>query len=420
MTASKDFFTARLAEVDPAMADCLDGETGRQRNQIELIASENTVSRAVLEALGSCITNKTLEGYPGNRFHGGAEFMDIAESLAIERAKRLFDCRFANVQPHSGSQANLSVFLSLLDPGDKILSMDLAAGGHLSHGAKANLSGKWFDPRYYGVDPEEGLLDYDEVEALALEHTPKLIIAGGSAYPRAIDFKRFRAVADQVGASLLVDMAHFAGLVAAKVHESPLPYADVVTCTTTKTLRGPRGGVILSNHVELGRKIDSAVFPGAQGSLHSQIIAAKAVCFHEALTEEFCDYGARVIANARTLAETLQQRGFKIWGNGTDTHLVLIDVSSQGLLGSAAQIALERVGITSNKNPTPIDPAKPAEWTGIRLGSSAGTTRGFDENTFQTIGHLIADVLENVSSEIVQNKTTSAVRDICASFPIYP
>ena len=415
-----DFFSRSLADVDPELHDCLNREVSRQRGQIELIASENMVSRAVLDTLGAHITNKTLEGYPGRRFHGGAELMDIAESLAIERAKRLFGCKFVNVQPHSGSQANLVVFFGLLSPGDKVLSMALSAGGHLSHGANVNLSGRWFDVGYYGVRETDGRLDYAQMEKLAHAHRPRLIIAGGSAYPRAIDFRRFREVADAVGAYLLVDMAHFAGLVAAGVHESPLPHADVVTCTTTKTLRGPRGGVILSRDDTLADKLNAAVFPGVQGSLHSQIIAAKAVCFHEALSPGFRDYGARVVANARALAAGLAGRGFKIWGDGTDTHLVLMDVAGKGLSGDDAQAALEAAGITTNKNPTPVDPASPTQWTGVRLGSAAGTTRGFSVETFARIAGLIADLLENPADESVRNQVAGTVNAICDSFPIYP
>lgn len=414
------FFSSPLAEVDAEIYDCLNRDLTRQQGQIELIASENMVSRAVLDALGAHITNKTLEGYPGRRFHGGAELMDIAEGLAIERAKRLFNCEFANVQPHSGSQANLAVFYALLSPGDKVLSMDLAAGGHLSHGAKANLSGRWFDVSHYGVRATDGRLDYEQMETLAHTHRPKLIIAGGSAYPRSIDFQRFRQVADAVGALFMVDMAHFAGLVAADVHASPLPYADVVTCTTTKTLRGPRGGVILSRDTRLAAKLNAAVFPGVQGSLHPQIIAAKAVCFHEALSPEFRDYGARVVANARALAAGLGQRGFKVWGDGgTDTHLVLMDVADKGMSADVAQSSLEAVGITTNKNPTPLDRAKPESWSGVRLGSSAGTTRGFDTTVFEEIAALIADLLEYPGAESVQKLVAEDVRAICAAFPIY-
>ena len=417
--SNRPFFSRPLADVDPELSDCLDRELDRQQYQIELIASENLVSRAILDALGAHITNKTLEGYPGRRFHGGAELMDIAESLAIERAKRLFDCEFVNVQPHSGSQANLAVFYALLSPGDKVLSMDLSAGGHLSHGAKANLSGRWFEVHHYGVRSIDGRLDYAQMETLARTHQPKLIIAGGSAYPRAIDFQRFRDTADMVGALFMVDMAHIAGLVAGGAHESPLPYADVVTCTTTKTLRGPRGGVILSRDDRLAAKLNAAVFPGVQGSLHSQIIAAKAVCFLEATRPEFRDYAARTIANARVLATGLAGRGFKIWGDGTDTHLVLMDVAGKGLSGDQAQSHLEACGITTNKNPTPVDPAKPEQWTGVRLGSAAGTTRGFDTATFEKIAALIADSLENPHTDSVGEKVTAEVRTICETFPIY-
>ena len=405
--------------MDSELERCLNHDLERQQTQIELIASENLVSRAVLEVLGSHITNKTLEGYPGRRFHAGGQLMDIAESLAIERAKQLFECEFVNVQPHSGSQANLAVFFALLRPGDKVLSMQLSAGGHLSHGATVNLSGRWFDVSYYGVREQDGLLDYEQMETLAQKHRPKLIIAGGSAYARGIDFARFRRVADAIGAYLLVDMAHFAGLVAAKVHPSPLPHADVVTCTTTKTLRGPRGGVILSRDRHLARRLNSAVFPGVQGSLHSQVIAAKAVCFHEASTPEFRDYGACVIANARALAAALNKRNIKIWGGGTDTHLVLIDVAAKGLTGEQAQQSLESLGVTTNKNPTPVDSTDPQRWTGVRLGSAAGTTRGFDSPTFTSIANLIADVLDAPEDKSVHAKAASSVSEICASFPIY-
>ena len=382
-----------LAETDPPVRAALDSETARQCAQIELIASENIMSRAVREALGHEIGNKTLEGYPGNRFHGGGEYVDVVERLAIERAKELFGAAYANVQPHSGTQANQAVFFVFLRPGDRILSLDLAAGGHLSHGAGANISGRWFDSRHYGVDRASGLLDYDEVEARAREARPALLIAGGSAYPRAIDFERMARIAEAVEARLLVDMAHIAGLVAAGVHASPLPHADIVTCTTTKTLRGPRGGLILARSEEFARRLQSAVFPGVQGSLHPNVLAAKAVCLAEALRPEFRVYGQRVVENARTLAAALADRGIGIVGGGTDTHMVLLDLASLGLLGQQAETALARAGITSNKNPVPFDPRSPSQWTGLRLGVSAATTRGFGTTEMEVLGACIADLL---------------------------
>ncbi len=417
-------FRRSLTEADPEVAGWLAKELARQRAHIELIASENTVSRAVLEALGSEITNKTVEGYPGKRYHGGAECVDPIETLAIERAKALFGCAYANVQPHSGTQANQAVFLALLKPGDRVLSLSLAAGGHLSHGAGPNMSGKWFEIDHYGVGAEDGLIDYQAMEALARERRPRLIITGGSAYPRAIDFARFRAVADEVGAVFLVDMAHFAGLVAAGAHPSPLPHADIVTCTTTKTLRGPRGGVILANDLALGKKLDSAVFPGMQGSAHLQVIAAKAVCFQEALAPEFKAYGARVMENARALADALAGSGLKVWGGGSDTHLVLLDVGAQGVSGARAETRLGRVGLTCNKNATPLDPPRPSDWTGIRLGTSPGTTRGFGPEEFRSVGALIAELVEDEAAgapdaEAVDAKTAAGVAKLCARFPIY-
>ena len=382
-----------LAETDPAVREALDDEARRQRVQIELIASENVMSRAVREALGHEIGNKTLEGYPGHRFHGGGEHVDVVERLAIERAKALFGAAYANVQPHSGTQANQAVFFALLRPGDRILSLDLAAGGHLSHGAGANLSGRWFDSHHYGVDRASGLLDYDAIEARAREVRPALLIAGGSAYPRAIDFERMAAIAGNVGAPLLVDMAHFAGLVAAGAHASPLPHADIVTCTTTKTLRGPRGGVILSRSDAFAGRLQSAVFPGVQGSLHSNVLAAKAVCLGEALRPEFRAYGRRVVENARTLAATLAERGIGIVGGGTDTHMVLLELASVGLLGRRAESALARAGITSNSNPVPFDARNPSKWTGLRLGVSAVTTRGFGAHEMEVLGQCIADLI---------------------------
>jgi glycine hydroxymethyltransferase len=421
---TKSYFHAHLAVRDPLIFNALEDEKKRQQGQIELIASENSVSLASLDALGSVITNKTVEGYPGKRFHGGADFADIVEQAAIDRAKELFGCEFANVQPHSGTQANQAVFFALLTPGDVVLSLDLASGGHLSHGAKPNQSGRWFTIVSYGVDRETGRIDYDNVEKLALEHKPKLLIAGGSSYPREIDFVRMREIADKVGATYLVDMAHFAGLVAARVHPSPIPYADIVTCTTTKTLRGSRGGLILTNREDLFKKIQPAVFPGVQGSAHLATIAGKAVCLGEALTDEFKTYGANVKANARLLADVLQKRGVRIVSDGTDTHVVLVDVSSKDLTGQQSQDALSTINVTSNKNPIPFDSAKPSEWKGLRLGSSAGTTRGFGAVEFEIIGNLIADIFEaQVADEATRAaviaRSQATVAKLCAAFPIY-
>lgn len=421
---SKAYFNDHLEKRDPLIFNALEGEKKRQQGQIELIASENSVSLASLDAIGSVITNKTVEGYPGKRFHGGADFADIVEQAAIDRAKALFGCEFANVQPHSGTQANQAVFFSLLQPGDVVLSLDLAAGGHLSHGAKPNQSGRWFTIVSYGVDRETGRIDYDNVEKLALEHQPKLIISGGSSYPREIDFARMRKIADQVNATYLVDMAHFAGLVAAGVHPTPIPHADIVTCTTTKTLRGARGGLILSNREDLFKKLQPAVFPGVQGSAHLATIAGKAVCLGEALTDEFKVYGANVKANAQLLAQVLQQRGVRIVSGGTDTHVVLVDVSSKGLTGQQSQDALSTINVTSNKNPIPFDSPKPSEWKGLRLGSSAGTTRGFGAAQFEVIGNLIADLFDVQSAdeatrEQVIERCKAVVAELCARFPIY-
>lgn len=415
-------FDTRLSENDPLIAEALSGEKERQQNQIELIASENIVSRAVLDALGHEITNKTLEGYPGARFHSGGRFADIAEQAAIDRAKELFGCTYANVQPHSGSQANLAVFFTLLSPGDKVLSLDLAAGGHLSHGLGANLSGRWFEAHHYGVDRDTGLINYEEVEKRATEIRPKLLITGGSAYPREIDFERMGTIAKNVGALFHVDMAHFAGLVAGNVHPSPFPYADIVTCTTTKTLRGPRGGVILSNREDWQRKLQAAVFPGVQGSIHTQVIAAKAVCLGEALKPEFKTYAAQIQTNARTLANTLMDRGINIVSGGTDTHVVLLDLSTQGLQGRVVERILEDAGITSNKNPIPFDSPKPTDWVGLRLGSSAATTRGLKEDEFFELGQIIADlILAEASGETqkTMNDARKRCAALCARFPIY-
>jgi glycine hydroxymethyltransferase len=419
------FFDAALTDTDPELNAAIGAELRRQQDQIELIASENIVSRAVLEAQGSVLTNKYAEGYPGRRYYGGCEFVDVAETLALERARRLFGCRFANVQPHSGAQANQAVFLALLQPGDTILGMSLAAGGHLTHGASANQSGKWFNAVHYGVRREDHLIDYDEVARLAEQHRPKLIIAGGSAYPRVIDFARFRTIADAVGARLLVDMAHFAGLVAGGVHPSPLPHADVVTTTTHKTLRGPRGGMILSNDEDLGKKINSAVFPGLQGGPLMHVVAAKAVAFGEALRPGFRDYAARIVANARALAAMLAQRGSAIVSGGTDTHLMLVDLRPKKLTGKAAEASLERAGITCNKNGIPFDTEKPTLTSGVRLGTPAGTTRGFGIAEFEEIGGLIDDVLSSLARNPdgdveVERAVREKVHALCARFPIYP
>ncbi|KIC15039.1 serine hydroxymethyltransferase [Leisingera sp. ANG-Vp] len=415
-------FTQTVAAADPLVAEALAGEKSRQQDQIELIASENIVSRAVLDALGHEMTNKTLEGYPGNRFHGGGRFVDVVEEAAITRAKQLFGCDYANVQPHSGSQANLAVFFLLLKPGDKVLSLDLAAGGHLSHGLKANLSGRWFEPHHYGVDADSEVIDYDALERQAEEIQPKLIITGGSAYPRAIDFERLGAIARKVGAWFHVDMAHIAGLVAAGEHPSPFPHADIVTCTTTKTLRGPRGGLILTNNEEWFKKLQSAVFPGVQGSIHSQVLAAKAVCLGEALTDEFKAYAAQVKANAATLAATLQKRGLRIVSGGTDTHLVLVDLSPKGITGKRAEAVLEQANITANKNAIPNDSPRPPEWVGLRLGAGAATTRGLKEAEFEALGDMIADLVEAEAAgdtDAAVARYAAQVAELCAAFPVY-
>jgi len=414
------FFTSHVDETDPLITSALAGEAQRQQDQIELIASENIVSRAVLDVLGHQLTNKTLEGYPGNRFHGGGEFADIAEQAAIDRAKELFGAAYANVQPHSGSQANLAVFFALVKPGDRVLSLDLAAGGHLSHGARANLSGRWFEVHNYGVERDTGLIDYDEVARQAEAVKPHLIVTGGSAYPREIDFSRFAAIAEKVGAHLLVDMAHIAGLVAAGVHRSPVPHADMVTFTTTKTLRGPRGGVIVSRDDGFASKLQSAVFPGVQGSIHTQVIAAKAVCLGEALKPEFRAYGQKVQANARALARTLMDRQVAVVSGGTDTHIVLLDLRPKGLKGQAVQDALYAAGITSNKNPVPFDVARPADWSGLRLGSAAATTRGLDEADFAELGSVIADVVDALAGGAGQTQTArQRVAALAGRHPIY-
>ena len=424
-TRGNGFFSRSLADADPAIARAIDQELGRQQTQIELIASENIVSRAVLEAQGSVMTNKYAEGYPTKRYYGGCEYVDVAEALAIDRARQLFGCSFANVQPHSGAQANGAVMLALLQPGDTILGMSLDAGGHLTHGARPALSGKWFAAVQYGVRAEDGLLDYDEIERLALEHRPKMIIAGASAYSRVIDFPRFRAIADKVDAFFFVDMAHIAGLVAAGLHPSPLPHAHVVTTTTHKTLRGPRGGLILSNDEALGKKINSAVFPGLQGGPLMHVIAAKAVAFGEALEPDFKSYQQAVVDNAKALAAVIKERGCEIVSGGTDNHLMLVDLRPKGVKGNAAEEALERADITCNKNGVPFDPEKPTVTSGIRLGTPAGTTRGFGLAEFREIGMLISDVLDGLAeagpdgNADVEQAVRQRVAALCERFPIY-
>jgi glycine hydroxymethyltransferase len=419
------FWTASVTESDPALAASLTQEMDRQQTQIELIASENIASRAVLEAQGSVLTNKYAEGYAGKRYYGGCEYVDIAEELAVERAKQLYNCSYVNVQPHSGAQANAAVMLALMAPGDTFLGMSLAHGGHLSHGAAPNMSGKWFNPVHYGVRKQDGLLDYDEAAELAKEHKPKVVIAGGSAYPRAIDFKKFREIADSVGALFWVDMAHFSGLVAGGQHDNPLDYADVVTTTTHKTLRGPRGGMILTNDDELGKKFRSAVFPGLQGGPLMHVIAAKAVAFGEALQPEFKTYTKNVVDNAQALAARLVQHGLDISTGGTDTHLMVVDLTPKGVTGKQAEDALERAGITCNKNSIPFDPLKPTVTSGIRLGTPAATTRGFGVAEFETVGDLIAKVLDGLAANgeegnaAVEAEVRNAVRALCAQFPIY-
>ena len=419
------FFSSGLDEADPEIAAAIGREVGRQRTEIELIASENIVSRAVLEAAGSPLTNKYAEGYPGRRYYGGCQFVDEAEALAIERAKRLFDCRFANVQPHSGSQANQSVLLALAKPGDAILGLSLAAGGHLTHGAPPNLSGKWFRAVHYGVSRDDQRIDYDEVGRLAREHQPRVIIAGGSAYPRVIDFARFRAIADEVGAFLMVDMAHFAGLVAGGVHPSPLPLAHVVTTTTHKTLRGPRGGMVLTNDETIAKKIDSAIFPGLQGGPLMHIVAAKAVAFGEALRPDFRTYARAVVENCRAMGEVLREAGYDLVAGGTDTHLILVDLRPKKLTGNLAEKSLGRAHITCNKNGVPFDPEKPTVTSGIRLGSAAATTRGFGIAEFRETGRLIAEVLDGLAAHgeagnaaTEQRVKTQAIA-LCERFPIY-
>jgi glycine hydroxymethyltransferase len=418
----EQFFNSNLKSSDPDVYDSIQKEFSRQQNHIELIASENIVSRAVLETQGSVLTNKYAEGYSGKRYYGGCEFVDIAEDLAIERAKKLFNCNFANVQPHSGAQANGAVFLALIKPGDTILGMGIDQGGHLTHGAAPAMSGKWFNAIAYGVRKDNGLIDYDAVKDLAIKHKPKLIIAGGSAYSRIIDFKIFKDIAKEVGAYLLVDMAHFSGLVAGGVYPNPIEYADVVTSTTHKVLRGPRGGIILTNNEELAKKFNSAVFPGLQGGPLMHVIAGKAVCFKEALSDNFKSYAKSVVENARALSETLKYLGYTIFSGGTDTHLILIDLRPFKLTGKDASDSLGRANITCNKNGIPYDDQKPWITSGIRLGTPACTTRGFSANEFKTVGVLIDQVLKGLisnNSSQVEKEVQEKVKSLCAAFPIY-
>ncbi|MBD9240487.1 MAG: serine hydroxymethyltransferase [Alphaproteobacteria bacterium] len=414
-------FVKDLKSEDKEIFDAIAAEFDRQQNQIELIASENIVSKAVLEAQGSILTNKYAEGYPAKRYYRGCEFVDVVENLAIERAKKLFDARFVNVQPHSGSQANTGVYVALLKPCDTIMGMSLDAGGHLTHGSKVSFSGKWLNSVQYGVCKDTGLIDYDEVERLALENKPKLIIAGGSAYPRQIDFKRFREIADKIGAYLMVDMAHFAGLVAGGVHPNPLEYADVVTTTTHKTLRGPRGGMILTNNGEIAKKINSAIFPGTQGGPLEHVIAAKAVCFAEDLTPQFKKYAAQVVSNAKAMGERLKKRGLDLVSGGTDTHLLLVDLRPKGLTGDVVSEAMELAHMTCNKNAIPFDPQPPKVTSGVRVGTPAGTTRGFKEAEFEQVADWMGDVIDALAkgdaAETI-NKVRKQVIELCRRFPI--
>ncbi len=418
------FFESSLTQTDPMVLDAIKNEYHRQNDQIELIASENIVSKAVLEAQGTILTNKYAEGYSGKRYYGGCEHVDVVEDICIDRIKKLFNADFANVQVHSGSQANQAVFLALLKPGDTIMGMSLAAGGHLTHGAPPNESGKWFNAIQYGVNKDTTLIDFDEVESLALEHKPKLIIAGGSAYPRIIDFRKFKEIADKVGAFFLVDMAHFAGLVATGVYPNPLEFADVVTSTTHKTLRGPRGGIVLTNNPDHAKKINSAVFPGLQGGPLMHVICAKAVAFGEALKPEFKNYINAVVSNSKVLSDVMLERGLAVVSGGTDTHLVLVDLRPKSLTGKAAERSLENAGITCNKNGVPFDPESPFVTSGIRLGSPAGTSRGFGENEFREIGNLIGDVLDGLSqnpddNSKIESEVKLKVKTLCDKFPIY-
>ena len=421
----KQIFSESLKTSDPELFSTIEKENNRQEQEIELIASENITSLAVMQAQGSVMTNKYAEGYSGKRYYGGCEFVDLAENLAIERIKELFNCEFANVQPNSGSQANQAVFMSLMKPGDTFLAMDLASGGHLTHGAKPNLSGKWFNAVHYGVDKKTELIDYDQVEELAKIHQPKVIIAGGSAIPRQIDFKEFRRIADAVGAFLMVDMAHFSGLAAAGCHPNPLEFADVATSTTHKTLRGPRGGIILTNNEDLAKKFNSAVFPGLQGGPLMHVIAAKAVAFGEALRPDFKTYQEDVIKNAKILSSTLEKRGFRIVTGGTDTHVILVDVGSKNIKGNEAEKSLGNANITCNKNSIPFDTEKPMVTSGIRLGTPAGTTRGFGTSEFTNIGNWIADVLEQLQINGIDNnekaelEVKNKVLKLCENYPIY-
>jgi glycine hydroxymethyltransferase len=421
---SNNFFETPVKDADPELYESLRGELKRQQEQIELIASENIVSRAVLEAQGSVLTNKYAEGYPGKRYYGGCEMVDVAEKLAIERACKLFGCSYANVQPNSGSQANQAVFLALLQPGDTFLGMDLSAGGHLTHGASVNMSGKWFKPVTYGVCKEDGLIDYDQVERMAQEHKPKLILAGASAYPRAIDFARFRKIADSIGAYLMVDMAHYAGLIAGGVYPNPMPHAHVVTTTTHKTLRGPRGGMILANDPDLGKKLNSAIFPGMQGGPLMHVIAAKAVCFGEALQPSFKQYAQAVLDNSRMLAQTLLSQGFGVVSGGTDSHIVLLDLTPKNLTGKDTEKALERAGMTCNKNAVPFDTRPPMVTSGVRLGSPAATSRGFGTNEFRQVGNWIGQVLEGLrqnpeDNSGIEQRVRGEIMALCQKFPIY-
>ena len=424
MTLSENFFSSNLEHADKDLYQSISKELSRQQNQIELIASENIVSKAVLEAQGSIMTNKYAEGYSAKRYYGGCEFVDIAENLAIDRLKQLYGCSYANVQPHSGAQANQAVFLALIKPGDTILGMSLDAGGHLTHGSRPNQSGKYFNAVQYGINPETSLIDYDEVERLAIEHKPTLIIAGGSAYPRNIDFKKFREIADKIEAYLLVDMAHYSGLVAAKEYPDPLPHAHVVTSTTHKTIRGPRGGMILSNDLDLGKKFNSSVFPGLQGGPLMHVIAAKAVAFGEALQPEFKTYIQQVKKNASILGEVLMSNGIDIVTGGTDSHMVLVDLRSKNVTGKDAEESLERAGMTCNKNGVANDPNPPTITSGIRLGSPAATTRGFKEEEFKFIGEKISTIINNLSvsnSDIsmLESSINKEVQDLCSKYPIY-
>ena len=418
------FFESSLTQTDPKVLDAIKNEYHRQNDQIELIASENIVSKAVLEAQGTILTNKYAEGYSGKRYYGGCEHVDVVEDICIDRIKKLFNASYANVQVHSGSQANQAVFLALLQPGDTIMGMSLAAGGHLTHGAPPNESGKWFNAIQYGVKKDDALIDFDEVESLALEHKPKLIIAGGSSYPRIIDFKKFKDIADKVDALLLVDMAHFAGLVATGLYPNPLEYADVVTSTTHKTLRGPRGGIVLTNNESFAKKINSAVFPGLQGGPLMHVICAKAVAFGEALQPEFKNYIESVVQNSKTLSDIMLKRGLEVVSGGTDTHLVLVDLRPKQLTGKAAEKSLENAGITCNKNGVPFDPESPFVTSGIRLGTPAGTSRGFGVEEFKLVGNLIGDVLDGLSNNpddnsLVENEVKQKVKSLCEKFPIY-